>query len=146
MKVCTVHAITFPTMANMSETHNTLVRSALCCPPRLSHCGDGPARHMAAQAPLLVYVRKPITIGACRGSPDIILSLSQLHLAATSPCGSPTRHRGLQTDIVRACSGWPLYGHNLRAQRVGIDRSQYVPARTLILVRQHEHAFSDVQG
>ena len=141
MEVYTVHNYTFPTIANISETHENLVRTALCCSPCLSHWGGGPAKHMAAQALLLAYIHIHTAIGACGGSTDIISSLLRLRLAATSPCGSPTRHRGLQTDIVRACSGWPLYGHNLRAQRVAIDRSQYVPARTPILVRQHEHTF-----
>ena len=119
MKVCTVHGYTFPIIANISETHKTLVRTALCCSPRLSHCGGGPAKHMAAQALLLAYIHIHTAIGACGGSTDIISSLLRLRLAATSPRGSPARHptrrRGLQTDIVRVCSGLQIYGHISRA-------------------------------
>ena len=34
-----MHHYTFPIITNISETHATLVRTALCCSPRLSHCG-----------------------------------------------------------------------------------------------------------
>jgi len=145
MKVCTVHNIIFPTIADISQTNKILVRSTLCCPLRFSHRGDDPARHMMAQIPLLVYLRKPTTIGACSGSPDIVSSPFQLQHAATSPRGSPARHRGLQTDIVRVHSGSHIYGYALRAQRVRIEQSHYVPTSTLILVSQHEHVGWDAQ-
>ena len=101
---------------------------------------------MTAQAPLLTYLRTPTAIGICSGSSDVISPAFHLRVAATLPRGSPARHRGLQTDFIRVYLGWQTCGHILRAQRVGIDHSHYVHALTLILVRQHEHAFWDAQG
>ena len=63
MEVYTMHNYTFPTIANISETHENLVRTALCCSPCLSHWGGGPAKHMAAQALLLAYIHIHTAIG-----------------------------------------------------------------------------------
>ena len=120
--VSIMHNNTFPTIANISETNKTQARTARCYPPRLSHCGDGPAKHGSSG----FFASLHTHIYRCQG-----LHWRSWCYFLPFPTGSRWRTapwlsrsgRDLQTDIVRVRAGLQLDGHMLRQQRVGIDQS-----------------------
>ena len=122
----------------------TQARTARCYPPRLSHCGDGPAKHGSSG----FFASLHTHIYRCQG-----LHWRSWCYFLPFPTGSRWRTapwlsrsgRDLQTDIVRVRAGLQLDGHMLRQQRVGIDQSHYVPVPKPTSISQHERVFRDAQ-